>query len=212
MATKLLKKDLEKMVQEQQATIEKLKLQVESKTTESKKEEETGMNINKADIVEHFEKAVKANKAVTLVWTSNSSITLWGNAVMGRGLAKQLVTKYPKLKELESTKLNNYKTITKRKDKFDNLVTIKDAKLHHVYSKGNKSIMAFPVKEGYWEAAKTSIIEENAKRLAYMAKKNPTMNYLINYPGIGTGKLKQEEVQPILEKYLQLSNVFIYIK
>ena len=172
------------------------------------------VDIVQADIIKHFESARAKNKPCTLVWTSNLTLTASGNAVMGAGLAKQLIDRYKGLKSLESKYLKNRDIKDKRKDKYTNEVSIVNTGLHPVYTKGRHGIMAFPVKEGYWEAAKLEIIERSAKQLAAVAKKFPKMNYLLNFPGIGAGKLKsqQKEIKEILDRHLALDNVFVYVK
>ena len=172
------------------------------------------MKIITANIITHFEKAIAKNKPCTLLWTSNLTLTANGNAVMGKGLAKQLATKYPGIKVLESKYLKNRDIKDTRKDKYGNKVHIMNVGVHPVYTKGRHGVLAFPVKEGYWEAAKLEIIEHSAKQLAKIAKKFPKMNYLINFPGIGAGKLKAEQtkIRAILDKHLALDNVFVYVK
>ncbi len=49
-----------------------------------------------------------------------------------------------------------------------------------------------------------------------LAKKFPKMNFMINFPGIGAGRLSKDEeileVTKIIKKHLSLPNIFIYKK
>lgn len=149
----------------------------------------------------------------TVLWTSNSTVTKKGNAVCGRGFAKQITEKYPGLKKLESMYLTGTKTIEERVDKYGNQVMIKEPKLHQVYCNDNnrKEVWAFPVKTGYWEKAQLDIIEKNAKELRQLALEHMPEEFHINFPGIGAGELNYNEVLTVLRKHWDdVPNIKVY--
>ena len=149
----------------------------------------------------------------TVLWTSNSTVTKRGNAVCGRGFAKQITEKYPGLKKLESMELTNMRTVEQRVDRYGNEVAIKQPMLHQVYCNPNaqREVWAFPVKTAYWEKAQLGIIEENAKMLRQLALDHLPEDFHINFPGIGAGELNYNEVLKVLEKHWgDVPNIKVY--
>lgn len=164
------------------------------------------------DLMKHLQQLLDEKRTGwTLIWTSNSTITSGGNAVMGRGMAKKLAQAFPALKDKESKALNKLPKEDSKIDIFNRKVSIVRPQLHLVHKGQYGNIASFPVKRGYWEKADIKIIEHNAIILSKLAKKNPRHNYMINYPGIGAGKLTTEEVYPILKKHWgDVGNIFVY--
>ena len=70
----------------------------------------------------------------------------------------------------------------------------------------------FQVKWHYAENACLDMIERSAKLLNKYALENPDTNIRMNFPGIGAGKLKFEEVEPIVVKELTAHNLTICTK
>lgn len=147
-----------------------------------------------------------------ILWTSNSTLTHNGNAVMGRGIAKKLADLYPILKEKEGVALKKQEFVRFSVDKFGNKVEIRTPYLHGVHRLDETlRFGAFPVKYGYWEDADLSVIRDNAMSLRNDALNHPYIKFHMNFPGIGAGHLKREDVLPILEEqFNDVENVYIY--
>jgi hypothetical protein len=57
----------------------------------------------------------------------------------------------------------------------------------------------FQVKHHFKDNAEPGLITNSVACLAEYAKKYPQLNVRMNFPGIGAGKLKREDVEPLLE-------------
>jgi uncharacterized phage-like protein YoqJ len=174
------------------------------------------MNIVNKDLLKVIAELLSTGEPNNFVlWTSNSTLTHNGNAVMGRGIAKKLADLYPILKTKEGDALKKQDFIKFSVDKFGNRVEIRNPKLHSVHrlesSLGSIRFGAFPVKYGYWEDADLSIIRDNAESLRDLALNHPYMKFHMNFPGIGAGHLERSKVLPILEEQFDdVENVYIY--
>ena len=124
---------------------------------------------------------------------------------MGRGLAKQVLEKYPGIDVELGQQLSEISTKEIKQDLYGNKVVIKNACLILVRNK----IGMFPVKFGWWEQANLNLIAVSCKGLSEMAARNKSFNFYVNYPGIGAGMLKEVDVEVILNKYLIGENVFV---
>ncbi|MCB2146572.1 MAG: hypothetical protein KQI81_08865 [Deltaproteobacteria bacterium] len=60
----------------------------------------------------------------------------------------------------------------------------------------------FQVKKRWDEAALLDLIEKSAVHLSQYMTQNPHVNVRMNLPGVGNGRLKRDEVIPVLEKKL----------
>lgn len=124
--------------------------------------------------------------------TTNGYIKKSGEGVMGAGIAKQAKDKYPVLPKRLGTRIRENGNIVQSIAKM-------------VFKDGSRVILgAFPVKHSWDERADESLIEESCKQLMHVLndKFPDNAKVLLNYPGIGNGKLKREQVKPILDKYL----------
>lgn len=117
--------------------------------------------------------------------TTNGFVKKNGECVMGRGIAFQAKTKYPKLPFELGDRLNNYGNT--------------------VFYFKPYNLITFPVKHVWWEAADLELIAKSAQALQLMFKHNlasiPTPVYLTKV-GCGNGKLNWEQVEPVLNRYL----------
>lgn len=68
---------------------------------------------------------------------------------------------------------------------------------------------AFQTKVHYRNPSYLDLIETASRMLGNIARDNPGVTYHLNYPGIGLGGLRVEDVQPIIEKHLP-DNVIVY--
>ncbi len=115
---------------------------------------------------------------------------------MGKGLALSFKKKYPEMFEA-------YKKACDRK-------LLKTGKLM-LYYYPDHWILSFPTKEHWRNPSKISYIEDGlAKFVQTYADKNISS---VAFPrlGCGNGELKWEEVRPVMEKYLKLLPIDIYI-
>jgi len=123
-------------------------------------------------------------------WKSN------GDNVMGAGLAKQAALKYPDL------------------PKFYGDYCQEDMEASAVIAYPEFKLIMFPVKElnrnhphlSWKQDASLPLIEKSAKELSIFPG-----NIAIPMVGCGAGNLKEEEVLPVLERYLSKDN-FILVR
>jgi hypothetical protein len=144
--------------------------------------------------------------------TTNGFVKNNGEAVMGKGCAKQLAEYYPETPERLGYMLNK-----------------KGNKVHELFKRDGVQILSFPVKTdmeyivtnkayivkhmqnkfalgsnvpGWACVADISIIEKSAKRLVKLADKNGWKKILLPRPGCGAGELSWNKVQPVLNSIL----------
>ena len=108
-----------------------------------------------------------------------------GAIVMGRGAAKQVRDTYPGLDLLYGNKLADKP----------------DAHLIWLFIGANpdKVLGWFKVKHHWQDPADLELIQQSTKQLKQIAEHVPHYVFHINFPGVGNGKLTEEDVLPILE-------------
>lgn len=143
-------------------------------------------------------------------WTGNLTVTSRGRAVMGAGLAKELVSRYDSIKVDTGRILSQYTTSKVVKDKFNNSVSIQEHLGCVPVYPGLLSM--FPVKYGYWEKADLEVIKKSAESLRRVAESRPTKHIVVNFPGIGAGGLKYTDVYKVIEHILDVYNITVLIK
>lgn len=115
--------------------------------------------------------------------TTNGYVKADGNAVMGRGCAREAKSRYPWLLPTLGMHIRTSG--------------------NHVYQLGEtddgKWLFSFPVKHNWWEHADLDLIEQSAEELMEHIKHCGLENVLLPRPGCGNGKLTWERVKPILE-------------
>jgi len=122
-----------------------------------------------------------------IVITTNGCIKVNGQAVMGRGIAKQAAERFPKLASELGTLLTHYG--------------------NKLFVFGEYRLFTLPTKRNWWEISDTILIETNIKELyeSIHTVLRPVFNinkvYLVR-PGCGNGGLNWKDVKPILERYL----------
>jgi len=117
-----------------------------------------------------------------IIVTTNSFLTSEKKLVMGAGAARDLKIKVPRIDE-----------------KFGELI---DTFCRHLGRYGllfHDRYGAFQVKYRFNDKARTDLIRFSVAALKTAAVNNPKELFNINYPGIGSGGLKEYEVRPILE-------------
>ena len=122
--------------------------------------------------------------ADAIVITTNGFIKKNGHAVMGAGVAKQALRKWPNLSLVLG---------------------------EHIRDNGNcvgstrtsaERIVFFPVKHAWYEKADLELITRSTKELVKMADRIGWQAVVLPRPGCGNGGLDWKDVKPILESYL----------
>jgi hypothetical protein len=126
------------------------------------------------------------------IFTGNGIIKQNGAIVMGRGAAKQVRDTYP--------------GIDKRFGDF--ITALPDAYLHIAAIKSKQYIGWFKVKNHWQQPADLMIIEHATDELAIHAGMYPIHPCHMNFPGVGNGRLSDEQVLPIIKRLPD--NVWIY--
>jgi len=116
--------------------------------------------------------------------TTNSYIRKDGALVMGRGAAKQLATMFPRIPYLLGDRIDhlgeyNVGVLTQTNEPF-------------------LSLGAFQVKFHFGDAADLELITRSRDELHKLACEDGRV-FHVNFPGIGNGRLKYDDVLPIME-------------
>lgn len=110
--------------------------------------------------------------------TTNGSLTRDGRAVMGRGVARQAVLRYPGLAE--------------------KLGVLLAEQGNHVFDLGC-GIVTFPVEETAWSLPDPKIISRSAQELRLLVDCSGWGRIVVPRPGCGGGGLLWQDVRPLLE-------------
>lgn len=129
-------------------------------------------------------------EADLFLFTANSTIRD-GKLVMGAGFALEVNQAFPKLK----SELPLY-----IKDKWKLFPQLKEKGLYGVVRSCYNNMGAFQTKVQPQFHSNLSIIEFSCKELVKEIELFNLRNVHLNFPGIGLGKLKREDVEPVLEK------------
>lgn len=116
------------------------------------------------------------------LFTSNPIVNARGLAVMGRGMARQLADRHPKIRE-------DFGTILTCSAFFPPVGEI------GVYD--DQTVGYFMVKRDWSMPAELPLIENSTHYLGAIAYQYDRIN--LNFPGIGNGNLRREWVLPIIE-------------
>lgn len=119
--------------------------------------------------------------------TTNPIIKKDGSIVMGRGIAKQMKDRYPEFAYDFGEQLSYFNTHC--------LFTPPVA---YVGTYGGTDCGYFMVKDHWAENADIKIISRSVEWLTKWATNRNRID--LNFPGIGNGKLKREDVLPLIEK------------
>jgi hypothetical protein len=113
------------------------------------------------------------------VITTNGCVTNSGKAVMGHGIALQAKNRMSKLPKLLGFHINTY----------GNWV---------LYFK-EYNLFTFPVKHNWWEKADLQLIRQSAEQLLDHVNEKGFKKVWMVRPGCGNGRLKWENVKPVIE-------------
>jgi len=120
----------------------------------------------------------EGRKNFFLLITTNGYVKKDGTGVMGRGCALEAAERYPDLPRYLGLSI-------KRRG---NVVSLLQPGLY-----------SFPVKHKWDEAADIKLIKQSVVKLKEMAEKHPERRYVLPRPGCGNGRLRYEDVRPLLK-------------
>ena len=120
--------------------------------------------------------------------TTSGSLTRIGKAVMGRGVARQAVLRFPGLPEA--------------------LGVLLQERGNHVHLLG-EGIVSFPVEESAWACPDLRLISRSALELRQMADREGWKMVVVPRPGCGGGGLDWREVRPLLDEYFDARFVVV---
>ena len=112
--------------------------------------------------------------------TTSGSLTRGGKAVMGRGVARQALLRFPNLP--------------------DELGRLLQEHGNHVHPLLD-GLVSFPVEESAWACPELRLIARSAKELRQLADREGWEMVVVPRPGCGGGGLDWREVRPLLEKH-----------
>lgn len=114
--------------------------------------------------------------------TTNAIVKRDGALVMGAGIAKVVRDKWPGVDQAIGTAI------------------LQQCSNGGIYGflLGRK-LCAFQVKRHFKDEASPELIQRSVQELTAHAQANPDKAYALNFPGIGNGKLKYDDVLPLLE-------------
>lgn len=120
------------------------------------------------------------------VITTNGIVNASGRAVMGRGVAQQAAIRYNTLSVRLARRLKDHG--------------------NHVHLFPEWLIATFPVKHHWRDQADEMLILQSALELAETLERNltsfPDDRFFLPKPGCGNGRLRWEDVEPILDEIL----------
>jgi hypothetical protein len=129
--------------------------------------------------------------ADVLLVTSNAFVTKHGELVMGRGAALQLKTKFPDYPRYFGEFLD-YNGLRDKKYGIIILTLPKQTVL--------TKLGVFQVKYHWKDAADLDLIEYSTGLLIEAIDHFNYRQVVMNYPGIGNGRLTEEQVEPIIRR------------
>lgn len=138
--------------------------------------------------------------------TTNPIIRADGAVVMGRGIAKQVKDRFPTLPFRFAERL------TQAKYEQNYVDPMHPVCIGTVGKYDNQLVGWFMVKRHWQENAEPDVIENSVRELSRLIKyyKGEPFRVDLNFPGIGNGKLKREDVLPIIEKLPNNVHVWEY--
>lgn len=120
-----------------------------------------------------------------LCLTTNGFVKQNGECVMGRGIAKEAKDRFPSLPKILGNGIKKYGNRS-----------MKLTKVNDTY------LISFVVKHNWWEEADINLIRRSCNEVVDMVNKFGWKKILLPRPGCGNGKLKWNDVKPILEETL----------
>lgn len=143
-------------------------------------------------------------KTDVFLFTSNPIVNADGLAVMGRGMAKELADRHPEVRRDFGRLLYSWNYRGDR-HKFCEFVGVYDG----------QHVGCFMVKQHWREPADKRMIQQSAASLEdwIQWRKDsdyPNSRFDLNFPGIGNGRLRREDILPIIERLPDTVHVWEY--
>ena len=154
--------------------------------------------------------------ADVIVITTNGFTKNNGEAVMGRGIAKQMAELVPDLPRLLGQKLINYGNKVHILGEYEPVLVSFPVKPKYVINDGTNVVSHCKTSigeqtAGFLAKADLSIIEQSCKELVELANQHPEWNtILVPKAGCGAGELDWKDVEPIMKKYLDNRFIVCY--
>ena len=114
-----------------------------------------------------------------IVITTNGFVNNKGQAVMGRGTALQAKNRMPKLSKVLGWHINTYG--------------------NWVFYFKEYNLFTFPTKHNWWEKSDLQLIRQSAEQLLDHVNEKGFKKVWMTRPGCGNGRLKWENVKPLIE-------------
>lgn len=121
--------------------------------------------------------------------TTNAIVNRRGEAVMGRGCAKEATQKIPGISKVLATKLSHGNDVW--------ILAGPNRPLQY-----DRYVVSFPVKEHWRQKAKLNLIRKSARELLVLSQAFDWERILLPRPGCGNGQLKWSEVKPAIADIL----------
>lgn len=143
------------------------------------------------------------NRATLNLIPTNSTINSDGRLIMGRGIARQVSIRYRGIDKILGTIIGAWSRNNFTMKVYKQRPYIVYNTPYQVITAGfnkatNGGIGIFQIKEFFAEPASLEIINFSTQKLNILARENPDISINLYYPGIGYGRLKKTDVQPIL--------------
>jgi len=128
-------------------------------------------------------------KAKVIV-TTNGALRKNGSLVMGRGAALQAAQKFPGIDLVCGKAIKDNATM---KDDRGNFLYgfLPIPEVHGIYG-------IFQVKAHWSDPASLMMIQASTVKLVAHTMDHPDVTFRMNFPGIGNGRLRREQVEPLL--------------
>jgi len=118
-----------------------------------------------------------------VVITTNGSVKNNGCNVMGSGCAKEWADRNPAAPKWLGDRLKQYGA-------------------NICYAHSGDRVVTFPTKHLWHQDSDIDLIRNSAQDLAEMADRFPNAIFVLPRPGVGAGKLKWDDVLPVIEPIL----------
>jgi hypothetical protein len=147
---------------------------------------------------------------VMIVVTTNATIKNNGALVMGRGAAKDLRDKIPGIDTEIGDRIITFSNV--KQDMYQPVI-YGFLDIRSPYRPGKGGIGIFQVKKEFRDDADLSLIASSCILLKKWMASNPNVKVQLNYPGIGNGRLKFNDVKPIILSFFKgVENITFCLK
>ena len=142
-----------------------------------------------------------------LVATTNASVTESGSLVMGRGAARRLAAKHPGIPLVFGSMIVAMGCASPASRMSVQCMAGSGEKPYRFIT--SDGCGAFQVKGCWWHAASLDLVRASAEAMSVTAGGMLSTEFWMNFPGIGNGRLRRDDVLPIIERILP-DNVLVW--